>query len=339
VPRVLHVLPHPGGGGEVYADLLSQMDGFSFEKVYIAGSARPTPRALVGGVLAQLSTRRFDLMHVHGEVASALSLPMLALRPSVVTMNGLHLLRRAEGWRRSAAVANLRLVVRAASATVCVSESEAADVAAAAGRRRVVLIHNGIEPLPQPTADERRVAREELDLPAADVIGVFIAALDPHKEPLVAANAAVEVRGDGTAIRLLFAGEGPLRPELEALELETEAVRVLGFRGDVPRVLAAADFFVLPSTREGLSFALLEAMSIGLPPVVSDAPGNRDAVGDAGLVVPHGDAAGFADAFRRLAVDGGERERLGSRARRRVVERFDRATMVERTREVYERVL
>ena len=60
-------------------------------------------------------------------------------------------------------------------------------------------------------------------------------------------------------------------------------------RPGVDCVLAAADLFVLSSQREGLSFSLLEAMASGLPVVVSDAPGNRDAVGDAGIVVALGE--------------------------------------------------
>ena len=71
------------------------------------------------------------------------------------------------------------------------------------------------------------------------------------------------------------------------------------------RLLAAADAFVMPSEREGLSLAVLEAMGRGLPVVVSDGAGNPEAVGDAGIVVPLGDvsalAAALAPAGRRPA--------------------------------------
>lgn len=338
--RVLHVLPHPGGGGERYVDLLAPMAGFTFEKAFIAPTAQPSAGALLGGLRAQLAARRFDLLHVHGEVASGLCIGALALRPSVVTINGLHLLRRAGGWKRTAALANLRLVVRSASATVCVSESEAADVRAAVGdRASIVLVNNGIDALPTPSPEERRAARKALDLSDAETVGVYVAALDSHKEPLVAAHAAIEARRVGSAVRLLFAGDGPLRPQLESLASESRAIDVLGFRNDVPRLLAAVDFFVLPSTREGLSFALLEAMSIGLPPIVSDAPGNRDAVGDAGIVVPRGSVEDFAEALTRLAGDEPARRALGTQARQRVVDRFGRTAMVEHTRAVYEQAI
>src|SRR5580765_7689186 len=99
---VLHVLPHPGGGGETYVNTLSEMDGYRFERTFLAPSARAAdalrslPRS---GIAVQLDARKHDVVHVHGEVAGAICLPSLALRPSVVTLHGLHLLRRVTGIR------------------------------------------------------------------------------------------------------------------------------------------------------------------------------------------------------------------------------------------------
>ena len=94
------------------------------------------------------------ILHAHGEIASTLCLPALAIRPSVVTFNGLHLLRRLDGARRAAAEANLRLIVRAASKTICVSQAEhdeLADVVSPRLMRKAVLIHNGVAPRALPT--------------------------------------------------------------------------------------------------------------------------------------------------------------------------------------------
>jgi glycosyltransferase involved in cell wall biosynthesis len=124
-----------------------------------------------------------------------------------------------------------------------------------------------------------------------------------------------------------------------ALADTNAAIRLLRYRGDAHRVLAAADFFVLPSRREGLSFALLEAMSAGLPPVVSNEQANIEAVGDTGLVVPAGDVAGFASAMRRLVLDGDARQELGARARARVAARFSADEMARRTADVYDALL
>jgi glycosyltransferase involved in cell wall biosynthesis len=343
-PAVLHVLPHPGGGGETYLDALAEMDGYRFKRVYIAPSAKPAGARIAilrRAVEVQRAAFSFDVLHIVGEVASTLCFPTLAMRPSVVSPQGLHLLRRLEGLRQQAGKANLRLIVRAASRTICASQTEHEDVLKAVGRRaagRAVMIHNGVR-LPDPVSSERRAAlRAELGIGTSEAVGSWIAALDEHKDPLSAIRAVNAIRRDGVPVTLLVAGDGPLRGEAERAARETNAARVLGFRPDVERILGASDFFVLSSQREGLSFSLLEAMSHGVAPVVSDASANAEAVGDAGIVVRFGDVDGYTAAFRRL-LDQKERAVLGERARARVVEHFRVEDMVRRTREVYDDIV
>jgi glycosyltransferase involved in cell wall biosynthesis len=203
------------------------------------------------------------------------------------------------------------------------------------------LIHNGVRIGDAVQPHERTVARAEFGLSASDVAGAWIASLDEHKDPITAIHAAKRVRRDGAPLALLVAGDGPLRSHVEELATEENdsGVRVLGFRRDVRRVLAGADFFVLSSVREGLSFSLLEAMALGKPAVVSDAPANAEAVGDTGIVVPYGRVNDFAEAFARLVRDEGERLSSGKRARERVERRFRLEAMVERTSEVYDELL
>jgi glycosyltransferase involved in cell wall biosynthesis len=331
---VLHVLPHPGGGGETYVRALSGMAGWRAGRLCLAAdAAAASPAALLmrglGGVTWQSQVH--DLLHVHGEAAAALCLPALALRPSVVTLHGLHLLRRLQGARRRLAAANLRLVLRAASRTICVSQAEMQDLAATVGApaaRRAVVVLNGVEPARAPDAAERAEARRRFSIPADAVVGAVVGALGEVKDPVTAAQAARQA-----GLLLVFAGEGPLRAGVEAA-----GGRVLGKLGEARPALAAADFFVLPSLREGLSFAVLEAMALGLAPVVSDAPGNPEAVGDAGIVVRRGDVAGFAAAFARLR-DPATRAALGARARERASQAFGAERMLRETRQVYEEAL
>jgi glycosyltransferase involved in cell wall biosynthesis len=337
---VLHVLPHPGGGGETYVDALSRMDGYRFELAYLAPTASPSASVLRAAPGIWRRAREYDVLHVHGEVASALCLPALAMRPSVSTLHGLNLLRRLSGPRRSAAGVNLRLILRTASRTICVSNAEHNDLADLVGQgtlARAVVIHNGVEPLEPPTSAERAAARAGFGIGASTIVGAWIGSLDEHKDPLTPIAAVSELARSGTDVALLVAGDGPLASQVER-DLPP-SVHVLGYRSDVRPVLAAADFFVLSSVREGLSFAVLEAMSLGLVPVVSDAPGNPEAVGDAGIVVPFGDKAEFAQAFARLASDDEERCALGERARERVMRDFRADDMVRRTRELYDAVV
>jgi len=320
--RVLHVLPHAGGGGDTYVDMLEGMPGYMFTRVHLAPARKPGPGTVARGIVeVARRLRGHDLVHVHGEVTGTLFLPLLAARPSVVTLHGLHLLRRADGPARRAAELNLRAVVRAADRTICVSHAEQDVLARVADKRRTAVVHNGVR------AAHAEAAPLELESP----VGIWVGSLDERRDPLAVVRAA-----ERTATSLVIVGEGRLRAEVE--RAAGAHVRVLGQRRDVPNLLAGAGFFVLMSQREGLSFALLEAMAHGLPSIVADIPENREAIGDSGIAVPYGDEDAVAAAMRRLADDG-ERASLGERAARRAAELFSAEQMVAQTRSVYEAVL
>lgn len=343
---VLHVLPHPGGGGETYVDTLERMPGFEFERLFLAPSPEPREalRALCESALAlQLRARKHHLVHVHGEVASGLALPSLALRPSVVTLNGLHLVRRLAGLPRLAAAANLRLVVTTATRTICVSNAERSQTLAFVGARsarRLLMIPNSVDVPATPAAERRAGARFGLGLGPDVVVGAWIGSTDVRKDPLLAAEAAMEVARSGLPFTLLVAGDGPLRPSLEQLAARSEgAVRVLGRRRDVSDVLAASDLFVVTSHREGLPYALLEGMANGLPAVVSDEPGTVEAMGEGGLVVGESRIDAFAHALGELVRNEPLRLDLGRRAHARVASIYRAEDMVEKTRIVYRTVI
>lgn len=332
---VLHVLPHPGGGGETYVDVLADMPGYRFSRAYLAPSPTPSIRELSRGVIDALRRgRSHDLLHVHGEVGSGLCLPIIAARPSVITLHGLNLTRRLSGLRRTAAVLNLRAIVRAADATICVSEAEHASLMAMvrSARGSAVVVHNGVR-LPAPAVElDRTATREHLGIAQSEPVGIWVGSLHDHKDPLAVVSAA-----ERASVTLLLVGDGPLRSQVE--RSAPRWVRVLGRRDDVPRLLAAADFFVLTSRHEGLAFSLLEAMAHGLPAVVTDIAENVEAIDDAGIAIPLGNEQALAAALQRLVENTDERVAFGERARHRAAERFSAEDMVARTRAVYDDVL
>jgi glycosyltransferase involved in cell wall biosynthesis len=195
-----------------------------------------------------------------------------------------------------------------------------------------VVVRNGVH-LPDGVSDEVRMdVRRELGIEDADPVAMWLGGLDERRDPLSVVRAA-----RASATTLVVVGDGPLRPSLE--REAAPSTRFLGHRADVSRLLAAADFYVLMSRREGLSFSLLEAMAHGLPAIVSDLPENVEAVGETGIPVRSGDEEALAVALRRLAGDARERHALGESARRRIARLFDARDMIERTRVVYDDVL
>jgi glycosyltransferase involved in cell wall biosynthesis len=319
---VLHVLPHAGGGGDTYVDVLEAMPGYALTRIHLAPARKPGPLTVANGIRELVQNLRgHELVHVHGEVTAGLLLPLLAARRSVVTLHGLHFVRRARGAQQSAAKMNLRAVVRTAHRTICVSRAEHDVLAAIVDSPKAVVVHNGV------ALDHTTPA--PLDL--APPVGIWVGSLDERRDPVAVVRAASR-----TSTSLLVVGDGRLRPDVE--RAANTNVRMLGQQDDVPALLAAADFFVLMSQREGLSFALLEAMAHGLPAIVADIPENREAVGDSGIAVPYGDERAVAAAMEQLRDDA-LRAELGERARRRVADLFSAGQMVDGTRAVYDAVL
>jgi glycosyltransferase involved in cell wall biosynthesis len=153
----------------------------------------------------------------------------------------------------------------------------------------------------------------------------------------------VEVRRLAPDVRFLLVGQGPLesaiRGQVRALGLE-ETVVFAGFRDDAPRVAAALDVFVLPSTHEGLSIALLEAMALGRPSVVTDVGGLPETITDLveGFIVPPKNVPALTEAIVRLIRDPTLRTRMGEAAARRA-NAFDIRNSVRRTEVVYQELL
>ncbi len=151
------------------------------------------------------------------------------------------------------------------------------------------------------------------------------------------------MRASHPEVRLLLAGDGPCRAELEALAKrhgQTEAMLFPGFVKDVAQVYAALDAFVFPSEFEGLGTALQTAMAAGLPCVST----KRGALGEvvdsertALVAEPNGKE--FAAMMSRLINDEGLRKNLSDAGRREVEQRFSAGRMVENTIRVYQDVL
>ncbi len=343
MPTVLHVLPHPGGGAETYIDLLEGLEGYTHQRVPLS-----LTRSRRQGMLSVVSRRRgivrssrgADLVHVHGDMAAMLAAPALRGRPLLITSHGLHRLRRATGPGAWLVRRRLGTAIAAAGRTICCAEAERVDLAAvlpAELGERLVVVSNGVPVAAPASAEQRAEARRSLGLSDDQVVVLFAAQLEERKDPLGAAAAAEAARARGADVVLLIAGGGPL--EAEVFARQSAAVRPLGHREDIETLYTAADLFLLPSHREGMSIALLEAMAHGLAPIVADGAGNAETVADTGVVFPAGDQGAMADRIVELAGDAATRARLGAAARERLLTEFGVERFRARTRAQYEAVL
>jgi glycosyltransferase involved in cell wall biosynthesis len=192
---------------------------------------------------------------------------------------------------------------------------------------RVRVVANGVDWARLQQARPRESVRRELGLPLDAVVVGLVARLDHRaKGHLELLQAMAQLR-ETYPFHALLVGGGKREEEMRALAaslgLAGEA-HFLGHRRDIPDLLHAMDIFVLPSYSEGVSLAMLEAMAVGLPVIVSRVGGLPEVVrdGENGLLVPPRDHHALAQALARLLADPAWSRELGDRARQLVRESY-----------------
>jgi len=227
-----------------------------------------------------------------------------------------------------------------------------AIIAISEGIRRVLLssgippsliyvIPSGIDFSPFEQVASRDFLRREFSFAAGDCLVGIVAALEDHKGHTYLIQASRLVREQAPGIRFIVVGSGSLRLELDkqARDLGVEdIVFFLGFRDDVPRILASLDIFVLSSHHEGLGSSLLDAMASRLPVVATQAGGIPEVVKDreTGLLVPPRDPAALARAILDLCRDHELAARLARRGYEVVHEKFSAEAMADKVVDLYE---
>lgn len=182
--------------------------------------------------------------------------------------------------------------------------------------------------------------------PPGPLCVVFPARLLRDKGLMEFAEAARLVRARNPQVRFLLVGAlDPQNPAaVSAAEVEQLVsrghVEWPGYSGDMPAVFRHCHIVCLPSYREGLPKALIEACAAGRPIVTTDVPGCRDVVADGrnGLLVPPRNAVALADAIERLLHDPALRRSMGEQGRNRAEAEFSLQSVVAQTLDIYRRL-
>ena len=295
---------------------------------------RPLDAAAVRALTAILREFRADVVHSH-EFTMAIYGAAAAKRANarhIITMHGG--LYYATAWRRRAA---LRWAMRRSAALVGVSDATASALRRNLGvaRSKLHVVPNGI---PLRTGVRARL-RSELALAPGELLIVSVGNLYAVKGHAVLIDALATLR-EHAGWRLAIAGRGEEEPRLRAQAATAgigDRVHLLGFRDDVADILAAGDVFTMPSLSEGLPLALVEAMSFGLPVVVTGVGGVPEVVtnGVEGLIVPPSDPGALAAALGELLQNATRRQEMGAAARTRAVRDYALSTMADRYERLY----
>jgi glycosyltransferase involved in cell wall biosynthesis len=286
---------------------------------------------------------RPDLVHthlihadLHGQLAAR-----LAGVVGVSSVHGTHGFYRREPYRTAARIAG-----RSARLTIAISEHVRRFIEDLRLSREgaVRVIPYGIDASGWVASDsERASARAALGLDACDIAVGVASRLVPHKGHSFLLRGYAQASRRAPRLRLLVAGDGPLRADLEREARGLERVHFLGFVPDIRSFLHACDVLAFPTQPEfgeGFGLAALEAMAASCPVVATAVASVPEVVSaeETGILVDPGSVEELAAALVRLGEDATLRRAMGKRGHERACTRFTLEAMVERTIAAYEEV-
>jgi glycosyltransferase involved in cell wall biosynthesis len=318
-----------------------QTSGIAFERLRI-DRLSPT---LLGQVVRTVRRQGVDIIHSHGKGAGLYGrlAGRLTGRPAVHTFHGVHV----EGYRpvmRALYLALERTLGRWSRAVIALSDEQRAELIRLgfASPERCVVVPNGIDLVELDAATRNPHPRSAYGaLPGELIIGC-IARFDPVKRLNVLLDMTARLRQQFPNVRLVLVGSGPLesslRRQISRLAIEKHVSLRAGL-ADALRCYPGWDVYATMSGREGLPYAVLEAMAAGLTVVASDVPGHREVVRDGvtGFLVP-AEAESAAARIHKLFEDDALRKAVGAAARSSIERDFTIERMIERIGDLYRRL-
>mgnify|MGYP001010750300 CR=1 FL=1 len=297
--------------------------------------------AAVARLVRYCRHHRIELIHSHGFGAGLYSrlLSLLVTARVVHTFHGFHL-HREQGLGPKIKLLTEKAVRTLTTHYLAVSWTEAAAVSRALQLppSRLTVISNGV--------DTERFAPAPSMQPPGEFVILAALRLSDEKNPLdlVRILARLKALFPESRARLRIAGDGPLRPAMEAEVARLglgECVQLPGWCDHMETLYAGAHVYLTASRGEGLSLGMLEAFASGLPVVATSVQGHTDVVcpGMTGFLFFEGDLDAAAEHLYRLETDAGLYERLSAAVRQTVVAEFGLAASAARHEELFQRLV
>ena len=365
--RVLEVIRQGeiGGGESHVIDLVTNLDTSEVTPVVLAMSDGPMIRRLgaegircivipsahafdpsiVRNITQVVRDERIDIIHAHGSRAASNMLLVAKWmgKPLIYTVHGWSFHTGQNPLIHRLRALGEKLICRCADRVICVSESNAQTGRDTFRLRHATVIENGVNTLRfSPTAVESDL-RESLRIAPDAIVVSFIARMTMQKAPLLYLEGLRLAHEANQRITGLMVGSGDMDAQVAAYieqeGMESYVVRQ-PLRTDVPELLATTDIYCMPSHWEGLSIALLEAMAMQRPVVVTPTDGTREVIRDAenGTIVPFNDALALSEALLDLADGEQARADMGRQARATVLARFNAKHVSDEVTEIYKKL-
>jgi glycosyltransferase involved in cell wall biosynthesis len=306
-------------------------------EVVALGKRGPGDVRVLGRLRGLLRRRRIDVVHTHlwgADFWGRLGARLAGTAAIVSTAHNVDL------WKRWYHIALDRGLARWTSDLVAVS-GQVRDFyeSQGVGNGRWNVIHNGVaEAAGRPRG--RSPVFRELGIRDEDPVVALIGRLVAAKAPEIFLEAVAKTTDRIPTLRAMVVGDGPLRSEMEQraqrLGLQ-QRVAFTGVRHDVPELLAGVDVLAFSSRVEGLSIAMLEAMSAEVPVVATRVGGTPELIesGESGILVPPEDPQALADGLVAILGSPERARSIACAGRARVRERFSERRMVQAYEELY----
>ncbi|MBC8554277.1 MAG: glycosyltransferase [Candidatus Brocadiales bacterium] len=325
--------------GGFFADKLVK-EGIDVKILHISTSRNPLS---IYKLYRLLKSHKFDIIHTHAYSAGTIGRvsAFLAGVPVIISHN-----QNVYDYYNKYYHFVERFLSYITDGIICVSDvvKKFANETQGIDTKKLVTIYNGIENLRSVSRKETSALRKELGIPIDhSVIGV-IAQFSEKKGfgyLIRSASILLKCRKD---VNFLLVGDGTIMGDMKQLchNLKIEKnVIFAGERSDIPEMLSLIDIFVLPSIREGLPLAILEAMACGKPVIATNVGGVPEVVknGINGILVQPQDPEALHGAMKELLNDAGKRERMGRAGRDICAKGFSSRVMVDRIEELYDILL
>jgi glycosyltransferase involved in cell wall biosynthesis len=330
-------------------------DGIPVEVVEMARELSPF-RDLVSfcALVRCFRKHRFDVVHTHTPKAGLLGpiAAKVARVPVVVhTIHGLLFHDGMPSWKRW--LFWLPEKITAAFSDFLLSQSRE-DLAAATrsglcSTAKIKYLGNGIDVAKFSSCHSngsRHFTRMDMGISDTDIVIGSVGRLVYEKgfAELFAAAAELVERHKTWKFVIIGPKEDDKRDAVPASEIQalsrTGSVFFLNWREDVSKWYVAMDIFVLPSHREGVPRACMEAAAMGLPVIATDIRGCREVVkrNETGILVPIKDSKALVAAIENLAQDEARRTELGRKGRLHILKNFDHELVLERLRNFYAQI-
>ena len=281
-----------------YRQLISIIDKYNIEGVLCS-----TP---IGGVLARLAAKKKKLK------------PVVYEAHGFLFFKGAPLINRTLYKWEEVVLAHYTDVL----ITITEEDYEAAKELKLRSDKGLYLVHGAGVNVGVTVDIQRAEKRKRMGIPEDAFVIVSAGELNKNKNTEVIVKALEAFRGEN--VHYVACGVGPEEERLRRIAKEKKVddqFHLVGYRTDMPEVMAASDVFTMMSFREGIPRAVLEAMDLGLPCVGSNTRGIRDLIDqEGGFICKPNDVAAFSDAFRRLRNDPELRKVMGEHNKKKVWE-------------------